>query len=270
RMLVDMRAECYMGVPLRDSAGRVLGLMALLDTKPLENEEMADAIFKLFAVRAAAELERMQVQEKMERDYHGQRVIRSVLEISQRPLPLEEQLEETLDVVFSVPSLNVQSKGCVFLAENGSGVLAMAAHRGLAEPLLSTCARVPFGRCHCGKAAEERRVVFASRVDSGHEVTFDGMDPHGHICVPILSADRVLGVLNLYVDEGHGRTAEEDALLGTVVGTLAGVIERRQAKAALRETPTTGSWSRCRRARWPTPIGASPKSRATALRSFSG
>ncbi|MBI3392935.1 MAG: hypothetical protein HY039_07085, partial [Nitrospirae bacterium] len=30
RMLVDMRAECYMGVPLRDSAGRVLGLMALL------------------------------------------------------------------------------------------------------------------------------------------------------------------------------------------------------------------------------------------------
>ncbi|MBI1864575.1 MAG: hypothetical protein HYR98_02375, partial [Nitrospirae bacterium] len=38
RMLVDMRAECYMGVPLRDSAGRVLGLMALLDTKPLENE----------------------------------------------------------------------------------------------------------------------------------------------------------------------------------------------------------------------------------------
>ncbi len=236
RMLVDMRAECYMGVPLRDSAGRVLGLMAVLDNKPLENEELADAIFKLFAVRAAAELERLRAREKIERDYHAQRVVRSILEISQRPLPLEEHLEEALDTVFSVPSLNVQSKGCVFLAENGSGVLAMAAHRGLAEPLLSTCARVPFGRCHCGKAAEERRVVFAPRVDSGHEVTFDGMDPHGHLCVPILSGDRVLGVLNLYVEEGHGRTAEEDALLATVAGTLAGVIERQRAEAAGRES----------------------------------
>ncbi|MBI5379481.1 MAG: hypothetical protein HZA23_04925, partial [Nitrospirae bacterium] len=41
RMLVDMRAECYMGAPLRDSTGRTLGLMAVLDSKPIENAELA-------------------------------------------------------------------------------------------------------------------------------------------------------------------------------------------------------------------------------------
>ena len=236
RMLVEMGAECYMGAPLRDSAGRTLGLMAVLDSQPPEDVEFAETVFHVFAARAAAELERIQAQEKIERDYHAQRVVRSVLEVAQRPVPLKEQLEEALEIVFSVPSLNVQSRGCIFLAEDGSGVLSMAAHRGLGEPLLSTCARVPFGRCLCGKAAEERRIVFASRVDSGHEVTFDGMDPHGHLCVPILAGSRTLGVLNLYVEEGHGWTAEEEDLLGTVARTLAGVIERRQAEAALRES----------------------------------
>ena len=234
RMLVEMGAECYMGAPagLRRPDARPHGC----PRQPTAGGRRVCGNGLPCLCRAAAELERIQAQEKIERDYHAQRVVRSVLEVAQRPVPLKEQLEEALEIVFSVPSLNVQSRGCIFLAEDGSGVLSMAAHRGLGEPLLSTCARVPFGRCLCGKAAEERRIVFASRVDSGHEVTFDGMDPHGHLCVPILAGSRTLGVLNLYVEEGHGRTAEEEDLLGTVARTLAGVIERRQAEAALRES----------------------------------
>ncbi len=55
----DLRAqhaESYMGVPLRDDEGRILGHLAVIDTRPLPEEPRLLAVFRLFAERAAAEL----------------------------------------------------------------------------------------------------------------------------------------------------------------------------------------------------------------------
>ncbi|MDO8705522.1 MAG: EAL domain-containing protein [Sulfuricaulis sp.] len=57
RMLVEMGIESYIGSPLFNSAGKPLGILALLDTKPLTDPEHAEAILKICAGRAAAELE---------------------------------------------------------------------------------------------------------------------------------------------------------------------------------------------------------------------
>ncbi|MCK9389084.1 MAG: PAS domain S-box protein [Sulfuritalea sp.] len=57
-LLVDMGAESYAGTPLWDSAGQPLGLIAILDGKPLEDESVVVQLLQLVAPRAAAELER--------------------------------------------------------------------------------------------------------------------------------------------------------------------------------------------------------------------
>jgi PAS domain S-box-containing protein len=57
-MLQEMNVECYVGVPLFDSRGRPLGIMALLDGEPLENPEFVESTLRVFAARASAELER--------------------------------------------------------------------------------------------------------------------------------------------------------------------------------------------------------------------
>lgn len=57
-MLIDMGLESYIGAPLFDSSGQPLGILVLVDSKPLTNPEMAEAILKICASRAAAELER--------------------------------------------------------------------------------------------------------------------------------------------------------------------------------------------------------------------
>ena len=62
RALVDMGAESYVGVPLQDVAGQVLGHLAVLDTVPMEEEVRRLAVFKVFAARAAAELERLRAE----------------------------------------------------------------------------------------------------------------------------------------------------------------------------------------------------------------
>jgi PAS domain S-box-containing protein len=57
-MLQEMNVECYVGVPLFDSLGRPLGIMAVLDGKPLKNPEFVESTLRVFAARASAELER--------------------------------------------------------------------------------------------------------------------------------------------------------------------------------------------------------------------
>jgi PAS domain S-box-containing protein len=53
------RAASYMGVPLLDSEGKILGNLAVLDTRPMTKKPRALAIFQIFATRASAELQRL-------------------------------------------------------------------------------------------------------------------------------------------------------------------------------------------------------------------
>jgi len=54
----EMGVDSYFGIPLIDSKGEVLGPMAVMGRKPLNNSTFAVSMLKLFAVRASAELER--------------------------------------------------------------------------------------------------------------------------------------------------------------------------------------------------------------------
>jgi PAS domain S-box-containing protein len=56
--LTDLDAEGYAALPLYDSAGQAIGLMAVLDGKPLQYPELIEAVLKIFSVRAAIEIER--------------------------------------------------------------------------------------------------------------------------------------------------------------------------------------------------------------------
>lgn len=53
-----MGAQSYIGAPLRSSSGDTLGLLAVLDVKPIEDIAASSQIVEFFAARAAAELER--------------------------------------------------------------------------------------------------------------------------------------------------------------------------------------------------------------------
>ena len=56
----SFNAESYAGAPLRDSSGRVIGILAVFDTGQMEDEETVLTILKVFASRASVELERLE------------------------------------------------------------------------------------------------------------------------------------------------------------------------------------------------------------------
>lgn len=57
-LLAEMGADSYIGIPLWDSHAQPIGIIALLDNKPMENAGLAQTLLQIVAVRAAAELER--------------------------------------------------------------------------------------------------------------------------------------------------------------------------------------------------------------------
>jgi PAS domain S-box-containing protein len=63
RALAKMDMEGYVGTPLCDSQERVIGLMVMLSRRPLEHPELCVSTLRIFATRAAAELERKQAEE---------------------------------------------------------------------------------------------------------------------------------------------------------------------------------------------------------------
>src|SRR5262249_35816342 len=62
RPLVEWGIESYLGVPLRDAAGKVLGHLAVFDERPMPEEPRKLLIFDIFAARAAAELARLHLE----------------------------------------------------------------------------------------------------------------------------------------------------------------------------------------------------------------
>jgi len=172
--------------------------------------------------------ERKQMEEDIRRSYDTQAAINTILKLSLEDLSLEQILERALDSVLSIPWLVFESRGAIFLVEDESDVLIMKAQRGLALPIQQACSRLPFGRCLCGRAAQMKETQFADRLDSRHEITYEGITHHGHYCLPIVSAGKVLGVVNVYTREGHRRDKREDDFLNAVANTLAGIIERKR------------------------------------------
>jgi diguanylate cyclase (GGDEF)-like protein/PAS domain S-box-containing protein len=174
--------------------------------------------------------ERKRSEAKIQRDYHAQRVIASVLDASLSPIPLREKLEQSLDLVLSVPWLDLEAKGCIFLADSAERTLTMEAQHGLPKDLLSACAKVEYGRCLCGCAIAAGETVFTDCLGKWHETTYDGISEHGHYCVPIRLGDDTLGLMNLYVEEDHTRNTDDEHFLSAVTHALAGMIKRHQAE----------------------------------------
>jgi two-component system sensor histidine kinase/response regulator len=65
RLLVDWGIESYLGVPLCDARGTHLGHLAVLGERPMPSEPRKLFTFRIFAARAAAELERLHYEERL-------------------------------------------------------------------------------------------------------------------------------------------------------------------------------------------------------------
>ena len=102
--LGTMGVESYAGVTLTD-AGNLIGWLAVMDRKPLENEDLVRASLEFFAARTEAELHRKHLQSALHRESlqrrsaeeRAARVVRDALHDDLTLLPKRTLFLERLD-----------------------------------------------------------------------------------------------------------------------------------------------------------------------------
>jgi len=181
--------------------------------------------------RDITELKR--TKDKIQRSYDVQNVINTILNLSLENIPLNEKLIGSVESILSIPWFSFQSMGGIFLVEDDPEVLVLRTQNGHCQLFQKACSQVPFGRCLCGRAALTQELQFADSLNDRHEIRYEGMQPHGDYCVPILSDGKTLGVLNIHVKHGHNCDQKEEEFLTVVANTLAGIIVRKRAEKAL-------------------------------------
>ncbi len=178
--------------------------------------------------------ERKRTENELSRNQNVHVVLKSLLALELKDLPLDQILKQSLDLILSSTWLAIESKGGVFLVEGEPAVLVLKAEKGLSEQILKACSRISFGECLCGRAAAEKKIQFSDHIDECHDITYEGIVSHGHYCVPILSSGKALGVIVLYLKEGHRNDLQEENFLLAIAGSFAGTIQRKRTEEEIK------------------------------------
>ncbi len=171
--------------------------------------------------------ERKQAQEELVRSHEAQTVINLLLRLSLEEMNLDQMLERALDAILATLSEAFAPSGAIFLAE-GPEVLVMRVWRGLDSHIHERCARVTADNRPYGRFIGTQRVQITRCVDE--EPYFGEDDKGGHCGVPILSADKMIGLIALRLRAGHQPDSQEMEFLSAVANALAGIIIRKQSE----------------------------------------
>ncbi|MBF0620452.1 MAG: response regulator [Magnetococcales bacterium] len=187
--------------------------------------------------------EQKAIEERVRRNHDIQRTISKVLQVSLESIDLHDQLDRILNHILSISWLALEKRGSIFLVDQeNSDTLTMYAHRGMVPTITKACHNISFGHCLCGKAAQTRELIYTGHVqkDNGCYIPIadseqTDINDHGQYIVPIDSDQQLFGILNLYVRQGTKSNPEEVSFLISIADTLAGIIQRTQMEADLKQ-----------------------------------
>jgi PAS domain S-box-containing protein len=153
-------------------------------------------------------------------------IVASVLRLALSSNNLKETLQEALELILDRQNLEHVGKGAIFLNNAKESRLEMCAISRMPEIVATQCRYVDLGDCLCGRAAATRSVVEKSSADTDCGDPSEHGENHGNLCMPINYAQENLGVLNLYIPDGHVLSDHDRRLAASVTDALAGIIHR--------------------------------------------
>ena len=108
-----LQAESYIGIPLLDKSGEIIGLIAAVDDKPLpENIETQESILKIFAARTGAELERINLEKALLKQLERDTLLQQITQKIRNSLDSQQIFQTTvnqLGKIFGVSRCHIHS-----------------------------------------------------------------------------------------------------------------------------------------------------------------
>lgn len=99
QLLIDMNIDAYLGTPLHDSNGSVMGLIVALYEHPIDDQESTLTLFQVFSGRIAAEMERVEYENKLQELNQSleQRVLDRTNDLNQAMSTLKQAQEKLIE-----------------------------------------------------------------------------------------------------------------------------------------------------------------------------
>ncbi len=122
--LLGLGVESYLGIPIVDAGNDVIGHIAVMDTKPMPETPPSLPILKVFAARAAAELERLRAERELREALAEVEALRNRLQAENVYLQEEIRREHNfVEMVGSHPALLAVQRKIEQVAPTDSTVL---------------------------------------------------------------------------------------------------------------------------------------------------
>lgn len=115
-LLVEMQAESYAGLPLWDTNGKVIGLIAVLDGKPMGDENQVKSILQLVATSAAAELKRSQMEQVLRESHESLHEAQRIAHVGSWELNLVDNILTWSEEIYRIFEIDPQQFGATYEA----------------------------------------------------------------------------------------------------------------------------------------------------------
>ena len=186
------------------------------------------------------ETAKLKKRETLDKKLHS--IVNDLWSASLHTLSIETLLGQILKEILELSPISLKRKGAIFLTEEGK--LRLKTSMGYSEEQKRLCGVVPPGKCLCGTVLKTGESLYSEAVDERHTLHPHGMLPHGHYCIPIKSGAAVLGVLTLYLEEGHPRDKAEESFLMSVCAIIARILEGKKLEQSLFRIQKTAALNR--------------------------
>jgi diguanylate cyclase (GGDEF)-like protein len=242
----DADPVAFVGAPLIDSTGHVLGCLCVTDTRPRPWSIHDIALVKELSISATTELELRIARAMAEREQRWSEGQQAVLELIAARAPLQRTLTELLHVSEShAPGLLAS----ILLLERESGgrrVLRYAAGPSLPRSFTSAIDSLEVGERQgiCGTAAHRREPVIVMDVTTDpltapYIALCDAHDLRAGWATPILSSSgAVLGTFTLYYRPSRLPKPSDEIVIDRSIHLARLAIEQCQDARMLRRSAT--------------------------------
>ncbi len=222
---------------IKDPEGGYLELLPVTIEKALRTYQMEQEhrSYEKKIVRQNAELEEINSE------------LAALYEISStisRTIDLKSLLKGVLETLPRVNILKVEDKAMIFTVEDNG--LRLAAHTGMGDDFVRAHEGLKLGECLCGLSAQTGEAILStnSHEDSRHTIHYPGMTPHGHVILPLKAADRVVGVMCIYMPVGVEPSEQTVKLLTSIADQLGVAVNNarlfEQTRNMSLQDPLTG------------------------------
>ena len=205
----ELNTESYTGIALQDTEGQAIGNLCILNQHRIQDPQQAEQILRIFAARAAAELERQQAQTALEQ-------LNQSLEerVEQRTAELRQQ-KQFLQTVLDAFPLDVfwKNQGSVYQGGNQQ-FLQRAGLASVAEVIGKTDYDMPWRDTEADVYRAEDHAVIDSGIGLLGIIETQARSDGRHIWtetnkLPLHNLDgEVIGVVGTYQDISDRKQAE--------------------------------------------------------------